>query len=240
MRAAALALLGVVLLTSACQRAPAQAPRASEAVDHAEEGRKALARQDWSGAASHFRIALGTRSGELGLHFGLAIATSWLDLREEATREFQWVLANAPAGSEEARVAREWLGAGGDARRTAGGSAPQNVPDPTDETVGDSGVHGQVIGDDGQGAGPLKRFQVHLYALGADGKSKGMSFHVRTDQDGLYKFPHIPPGTYKLTDNNVGTPQWRLRVEVKEGEDAVVDLTPRNSLRVRDDFPKSS
>jgi hypothetical protein len=209
----------------------------AEEVDHAAEGRKALARQDWTAATTHFRLALPKQSGDLGVHYGLAIATSWLDLRDEAVREFEWVVANAPAGSEEARVAREWLARLGGAPSVAGGSTPENVPGAAgDERAGDSGVHGQVVWDEG----PLKRFQVHLYALGPDGKSKGMSFHVRTDQSGQYKFSKIPAGTYKLTDNNVGAPQWRLKVDVKPAEDVSIDLNPRNSTKIRDDFPKPS
>jgi len=66
-----------------------------------------------------------------------------------------------------------------------------------------------------------------------------MSFHVRTDREGNYKFSKIPAGTYKLTDTNVVTPKWRLKIEVKAGEDAAVDLGPENGLHMRDDFPKS-
>ena len=72
------------------------------------------------------------------------------------------------------------------------------------------------------------------------GSSKGMSFRVRTDREGNYTFANIPAGTYKLTDNNVGTPKWRLRVEVRPGENALIDLGPDNSLTARDDFPKPS
>ncbi len=238
MKSVALVVFGVALLTSACQQSPAPTPPATLEVDHAEEGRKALARQDWTAAASHFRKALDKLPGDVGVHYGLAIATSWLDQNEEATQEFQWVVANAPQASEEARVAREWL-----AGRAGGGPgvASRTEPDPTasgDERVGSSGVSGVVTWDQGGGAAPLKRFQVHLYQLKPDGSAKGVSFHVRTDYEGRYRFNKIPAGTYKLTDNNVTTPQWRLRVEIREGESQALDLSPQNSLRVRDDFPK--
>jgi hypothetical protein len=229
-RTVALAL-GVLFLTLACQQAP-PAPKAAPEVDHAAEGRKAIARQDWAAAASHFRIAAKTQPNDLGVHYGLAIATSWLDLRDEAIQEFQWVAVNGPSNSEEVRVARDWLANLGRPPRVA---ATVATDAPVDERVGSSRVQGRVTGDEG----PLKRFQVHLYALGPDGKSKGISFHVRTDQDGQYTFANIPPGIYKLTDNNVGAPQWRLKVEVKPREEVAVDLTPRNAVRVRDDFPKS-
>ena len=169
----------------------------------------------------------------------LAISASWLDIRDEAVREFEWVVAHAGAASEEARVAREWL-AGASGRGVAGGRPGAADTDAArDETVGDSGVHGRVVWNEGQGVEPLKRFQVHLYAINEAGASKGMSYHVRTDREGNYKFAKIPSGTYKLTDTNVLTPKWRLKVEVRQGEDTLIDLGPENSLKARDDFPKS-
>ncbi|HKF67350.1 MAG TPA: hypothetical protein VKB36_12485, partial [Vicinamibacterales bacterium] len=82
---------------------------ATAAVDHAAEGHKAFERQEWSVAASHYRAALQQSSGDLLLHYRLAISASWLDLRDEATTEFDWVVAHTTASSEEGRVAREWL-----------------------------------------------------------------------------------------------------------------------------------
>jgi hypothetical protein len=159
-------------------------------------------------------------------------------MRDEATTEFEWVVAHATASSDEGRVARDWLAG---ARKTAAragsgdGEAAAN-----DDRRGESGVHGRVVWDEGHGTEPLKRFQVHLYGLSQDGSSKGMSYHVRSDRDGNYQFSKIPPGTYKLTDSNVVTPKWRLKVEIRPGEDALIDLGPENSLKMRDDFPKSS
>ena len=239
MRLAALALLGGVLLTAAgCQQPSSSVPPATTEVDHAAEARKAFERQDWGTAAPHFRLALEKSPGDLSLHYGLAICASWLDLRDEAMREFQWVVDHAAARSEEARVAREWLD--GANRRSVASGQPGAADAVKDERVGDSGVHGRIVWDEGTGAAPLQRVQIHLYALSQDGTSKGISFHGRTDREGNYSFEKIPAGTYKLTDNNVLTPKWRLKVEVKPGENAPIDLGPENSLKMRDDFPKPS
>ena len=211
---------------------------ATAEVDHAAEGHKAFERQEWNVAASHYRAALQQSSGDLLLHYRLAISASWLDSRDEAMIEFDWVVAHTTAASEEGRVAREWLA--GARRNVARVGATTNESDARDERVGESGVHGRIVWDEGQGVEPLKRFQVHLYAQSPDGSPKGMSFHVRTDRDGNYKFEKIPAGIYKMTDNNVGAPRWRLKVEVRPGEDAVIDLGPENSVKARDDFPKPS
>jgi len=239
LRLAALALLGGVLLTAAgCQQSSSSVPPATTEVDHAAEARKAFERQDWGTAAPHFRLALEKSPGDLSLHYGLAICASWLDLRDEAMREFQWVVDHAAARSEEARVAREWLD--GANRRSVASGQPGAADAAKDERVGDSGVHGRIVWDEGTGAVPLQRVQIHLYALSQDGTSKGISFHGRTDREGNYRFEKIPAGTYKLTDNNVLTPKWRLKVEVKPGENTPIDLGPENSLKMRDDFPKPS
>jgi hypothetical protein len=207
-------------------------------VDDAAEGHKAFDRQDWATAATHYRLAIQKSPATLILHYRLAIAASWLDRRDEAMTEFEWVVANAGATSEEARVARDWLAA---ARNRAVARADTTSREPAnDDWAGESGLHGRIVWDEGQGLQPLNRFQIHIYALGEDGKSKGISFRVRTDRDGNYRFSKIPAGTYKMTDNNVGEPKWRLKVEVKQGEDAVIDLGPDNSVKTRDDFPKST
>ena len=211
---------------------------ATAEVDDAAEGHKAFDRQDWATAATHYRLAIQKAPATLLLHYRLAIAASWLDRRDEATTEFEWVVANATAGTEEARVARDWLAAA--RNRALARTETSSEPAAKDDWAGDSGVHGRVVWNEGQGAEPLKRYQIHLYALGDDGKSKGISFRVRTDRDGNYRFEKIPPGTYKMTDNNVGDPKWRLKVELKQGEDAVIDLGPDNSVKTRDDFPKST
>ncbi|HEX9418560.1 MAG TPA: carboxypeptidase-like regulatory domain-containing protein, partial [Methylomirabilota bacterium] len=63
-------------------------------------------------------------------------------------------------------------------------------------------------------------------------------YDLRTDEDGSFKFPNVPPGTYLLTNRLSGRPIWRLRVELKPAEEKQLDLNPGNSVAVRDDFPQ--
>jgi len=239
-RLAGLALLAIIALTAAGsqQRSAPSAPPTAE-VDHAAAGHRAFEQRDWGTAASLYRVAIQKSPDDLLLHYRLAIASSWLDRRDEAMTEFEWVVAHAAVTSDEARVARDWL-AGARSRSAARAGAAVADTAVRDERVGDSGVHGRIVWDEGQGTQPLKRAQIHLYALEEDGTSKRMSFHVRSDREGNYKFERIPAGTYKMTDDNVGTPKWRLKVVLRPGEDALIELGPDNSLKTRDDFPKSS
>jgi hypothetical protein len=228
----------VSLTAAACQQPSAPSAPATAEVDHAAEGHKAFERQEWSVAASHYRMALQKTPDDLLLHYRLAICVSWLDMRDEATTEFEWVVAHTATSSEEGRVAREWLA--GARRRVARASTSNSDAAAKDDWAGDSGVHGRIVWDEGQGTQPLQRYQLHLYALSPDGTSTGISFHMRSDRDGNYRFAKIPAGIYKMTDNNVGTPKWRLKVEIRTGEDALIDLGPDNSVKARDDFPKPS
>jgi len=41
-----------------------------------------------------------------------------------------------------------------------------------------------------------------------------------------------------LTNRIAGQPIWRLRVEVAAAEEKQLELTPSNSVAVRDDFPQ--
>jgi hypothetical protein len=229
----------VSLTAAACQQPSAPSAPATAEVDHATEGHKAFERQEWSVAASHYRVALQKSPGDVLLHYRLAISASWLDLRDEAMTEFDWVVAHTAPSSDENRVAREWL-AGARRGSVARADARDSNVAAKDDWAGDSGLHGRIVWDEGQGTQPLQRYQLHLYAVSPDGTATGASFHMRSDREGTYRFPKIPAGIYKMTDNNVGTPRWRLKVEVRPGEDALIDLGPENSVKARDDFPKPS
>jgi hypothetical protein len=61
-------------------------------------------------------------------------------------------------------------------------------------------------------------------------------YHLRTDEDGRYRFANVAPGIYKLSDRITGPPTWRLRVEAKPGQVVFLDLSADNSTKVRDDF----
>jgi hypothetical protein len=187
-----------------------------------------MAQQDYTRAAALLRQAIAEKPDSLEAHYRLAVSVSYLDLVDEATREFEWVVAHAPAGAPEARIARDWLRRGTAAATPPAAEAPA-APDPERATVA-----GVVLGEpDGQ---PLKR---HLILLkGVPGTPTQQEYHsLRSDQDGRYRFDNVPPGDYMLTDTVGAPPTWRLRVTLKRGDQLALDLTPDNSTRSRNDFP---
>lgn len=225
-------LIGSVGL-AACQNStpPRQGTTSVAPIDHAAEARTALAARDWSAAASHFRSAIVADPNNVTLHFGLATSASWLGLMDEATTEFRWVVAHAPAGSAEAETARGWLSDATTAEEPAQSGDDASAPG---SKIGDAGLHGMVTWEGpGHPYDVLRRAQLHLRGL-PDGPAKGMSYSIRTDKEGSYRFGRIKAGTYRLTDAVAGTPKWNLKVEVKSGEDLELNLSKGNS---RNDFP---
>jgi Carboxypeptidase regulatory-like domain len=230
-RLLALVLLAVAL--SACG-GPAPAPKAE--YDPVTEAMKAFDKGDWVLASRLLREALVKQPGDVRLHYSLAVTATHLELRDEAIREFQWVVANA-AGTPEGQAARNWLIAAGIlvAATSASAEGPE-ASSTSDPERGTSTVRGQVSWTDGEPPVSLTRLQLFLKGLD---KTPTKDVHVvqRTDAEGRFAFKNVPAGTYRLTNRIAGEPLWRVRVTVEAGQDASVDLTPQNSVRVRDDFP---
>lgn len=83
---------------------------------------------------------------------------------------------------------------------------------------------------------PVQRRQLHRKGIHGT-TSEGTSYTVRSDEAGRYEFTRVVPGPYKLTDAIAARPTWRLKLQVERGNRTVLDLSPGNSGKVRDDFP---
>jgi hypothetical protein len=236
-----LAALVVVLALVACQRAPSEPPPVAQpAVDIAARAREAVGRQDWQAAAPLLREAIAASPADVSLHYGLAVAASYLELHDEAIREFRWVVAHAHPDSQEYKAARSWLAEvdAVAAPRSAAAARPGDRPAVLHvERVGDAALYGRVTWSTEPG-GPhsTKRMQVHLTGLPGT-SSKEQRYTVRTDDEGRYEFRRIVAGPYKLSDRVAGKPVWRVRVDVEAARETGFDLHPGNSAAVRDDFP---
>ena len=238
-RWAALAL--VFLIAAACERqSVARVVADASGPAPAEAARIAMASRDWLAAAPLFRQAIAKTPDDVALHYDLAICASYLDLRDEAAREFQWGLAHGAPGSEEVQVSRRWLAdAGGVAASPATSDQAAPVPDPNDPRTGDGSVRGIIRwAEPGQRTEqPLNRKLLHLVGL-KNTATHGLRYNVRSDENGRYEFTNIVAGPYKLTDAIAGEPMWRLKISVPKAQETAVDLDTQNSAKVRDDFPE--
>ncbi len=227
----ALLALGALVMTG-CQRAPAVPGASAPAVvNHVDEAKTALATANWAAAAPHLRAALLQDPDSLFLHANLAVCATWLDLKDEAIREFDWVVAHAPADSEATKTARSWLAANRAGTRSAAAAPATDDPNP-----GVSGVYGQVVWGESAPA-PLPRYQIFLVGL-RDTPTKEFFRVLRTDAGGYYAFAKVPAGSYKLTDTIGPDAKWRMKVTLEQTQDLSIDLTPDNSVLRRDDFPE--
>jgi hypothetical protein len=215
----------------------------AETPSAAIRARDAVARGDWAAAAPLLREALATDTQDVSLHYSLGVSGTHLDNHDEAVREFTWVVRNASPESAEHKGARAWLA------ETKTSDVPAAAPVASETTsapsreilhvdrTGDAGLYGQVTWSaDPGGPASTKRLQIHLTGVPGT-SSKEQRYTVRTDDEGRYEFKQIVAGPYKVTDRIAGTPTWRLRVEVQPGRDTAFDLSPANSVTVRDDFP---
>ncbi len=96
------ALLALLLLVVACQRPPDPARGASGSDPEAQAAR-ALAAGRSADAANLYREGLKVA----------AVASSYLEHRDDAIREFRWALRYGPPGSAEVQAARQWLARAG-------------------------------------------------------------------------------------------------------------------------------
>jgi tetratricopeptide (TPR) repeat protein len=229
------AVMGLALFLTACQGPPAVAQRApAEARDPATEGSAAFARRDWATAAPLLREAIGRQPESVSLHYSLGVCASHLGAFAEAANEFRWVLENAPSGSEEAAVARGWL-AQAIARPTATNETAREDP-----TAGAGRLSGFITWNE-PGQPPRARERQVVLLQGIRGTpTAGLLYRTRTDERGQYEMRNITAGPYKVTDAIAGQALWRLKIVIEPDRPAVLDLSPDNSLGVRDDFPETS
>jgi hypothetical protein len=95
-----------------------------------------------------------------------------------------------------------------------------------------------VSWDEGGSVKPLPRQQLFLKGIAGAAGEREAYYVTRSDQEGRYRFTDVIPGAYLLTNRVAGAPTWRLKVTLDPGQVLVLDMTSRNSVNTRDDFPQ--
>jgi len=226
-----------MVLLAACQ-SPSPPTRATSSETPADLAASALAAGRYADAVKLYRVALRQASDKMELHYGLAVASSYLDLRDDAIREFRWVLQYGPPGAAEVEASRRWLARAGALPAVVAAAASPSRPE-KERAPGNASLEGHaVFAENGKPPQPMQRLQLFLVGQ-PNSATKLERYNLRTDEHGNFKFPDVVPGPYKLTNRVAGRPIWRLRVEFKSSEVKVLELTPDNSVDSRDDFPES-
>jgi len=229
----ALVLLGLLVLAGAACQSPTAPPPARVELDAAGRAAAALEAGRYAEAVGLFREALAPAPANVALRYGLAVALSYTD-RGAAIREFQWVMVNARPGSQEQAEAQAWLSRAGALPAAPATSSESAEPE---RRGGRAVLRGRALfADAGAQPEPMPRLQ--LFLVGEPGSpTKDARYNLRTSEDGSFKFPNVPAGSYMLTNRLAGQPIWRLRVELKSAEEKQLDLNSGNSVTVRDDYP---
>ncbi len=236
-RSSVRALLVLLMLLAACQ-SPSSPTRPTSSEDSAVLAARALAAGRYAEAVQLYRQALGEAPGRMEVHYGLAVASSYLDRRDDAIREFRWVVQYGPPGAAEVDASRQWLIRAGVLPPAAYAAANPKGPE-KERTAGNASLEGRaVFAEGGQSPQPMARLQLFLVGQ-PNSPTQRERYNLRTDEQGNFKFPDVVPGPYKLTNRVAGQPTWRMRVELKASEVKVLELTPTNSVASLDDFPES-
>jgi tetratricopeptide (TPR) repeat protein len=228
-------VLGGLALLVGCQ-SPSAPLQSSAPEDPSVLAARALAGGRYADALELYRQALADAPGKVSLHYGLGVASSYLDRRDDAIREFRWVVRYGPPTAPEVKAAYQWLA-------RAGALPPviltTSAPTPSgdeERQPGNASLSGQaVFAEAGKTPKPMARLQLFL---SPENRTQKEYYNLRTDEAGNFRFPNVVPGAYKLVDRVAGTPIWRLRVELKPSEMKTLELSQANSLAVRDDFPE--
>ena len=230
------ALLALLLVLASCQ-SPSPPTRPTSSEDPAVLAARALAAGRYADAAPLYRQALGEAPGKMELHYGLAVTSTYLDRRDDAIREFRWVVQYGRLGATEVDAARQWLIRAGVVPPAAYAAVNAKGPE-KERTAGNASLEGRAVFAEGANPPqPMERLQLFLVGQ-PDSPTQRERYNLRTDEHGNFKFPDVVPGPYKLTNRVAGQPTWRLRVELKASEVKVLELTPANSVAALDDFPE--
>jgi len=237
-------LLGVTL--AGCQRAPALAPAASvETVGSLTsklkaEGDELLKQGQYEQAAVKYQAALNQAPNDVPIRFGLAVALSNTNRREETVEHFRFVLQHGTPGSAEVNAAREWLAG---ARELEGAepstAAAGATPSPTAPVASDP-KKGHVLGKITWGdiEPRTKMVRVNVSLIGDEAETREVRMGRPDFKIGKgYEFMNVPPGAYRLVAEVGGTPMWDLKVVVPAEKDTTVDLTDGNASVAKDFNP---
>ena len=201
-------------------------------VEPLAKARKAMDRREYDVAVELLREVVARGPADLEAHYRLGVSASYLDQADEASREFEWVVAYGVSEAAEVQIARDWLAAR-TVTRTSTPTLSTVSGDPSAAKPEMATLAGRAVGPDGV------KSHLRLVLKGLPGTPGQGEYHrLRTDQQGNFRFADVLHGDYMLTTAGAGPPAWRLRVSLAKGQHLVLDLSPANQASARDDFPK--
>ena len=180
-------LIGLLALLAGCQ-SPARPVQSSALEDGAVRAARALAEGRYTDALELYRQALADAPGKVGLHYGLGVASSYLDRRDDAVREFRWVVQYGPQTAPEVAAARRWLIRAG-ALLPAHFAKPAPTQSSQERRAGNASLEGRaVFAEAAQAPKPMARLQLFMVP---ESPTQKENYNLRTDEEGNFKFPDV-------------------------------------------------
>lgn len=221
-------LLAAALLTAACQGpAPSPAPVQSGASPEELRARADahFAEKNYDQAVAAYRDALAADERNLAVRHRLAVALAQLGRGDEAAEVFHAVIAQAPPGSDEARIARQWIAERESPAQPVG--ATTLSPSTGAETGGTARVEGRT---EWAHLDPSRaRPNLQLLLQGDEVGTQGRRYWSRTLLGEPYRFDNVAPGRYRLIAQVGSVRLWDTSVTVAGPGTIEVDLTTQKS-----------
>jgi hypothetical protein len=183
-------------------------------------GVAALEKGRYESALRAFVEALSRLPDDVGLHYLLAVTYSHLDRKDDAILAFRYVVQHGQPGSQEVQAATRWLAGVG---IVIGRAEPAPAPDPPEALT--ASLQGKVVWELPPDRA-LPRLQLQLEGIGPD--TQGKRYGIFAHFNGLYAFPRVRPGDYRLRAQIAYTRVWEMDVTV--GDKTVLDLTQDNAV----------
>ncbi|HBH04265.1 MAG TPA: hypothetical protein DDZ42_20525 [Candidatus Rokubacteria bacterium] len=231
-----------LVLAGGCQQPQPPAPAAGAptkgplTAQLKAEGDALMARGDYERAVVKYLAAVNQEPKDVSLRFALGVALSNLDRREETIEQFRFVAINGAPGSNEVKLAREWLAKAG----ALDGAVPEGRQEAKPDTATASGPPKGRLAGRLQWGGIEPRdhlVRITVAIAGEDDANRDVRMQGSNFKLGWgYDFKNLPPGAYRITAENAGTRMWELKVSVAPGKETVLDLTEANSLVTPKDF----
>lgn len=186
---------------------------------------------EYEGAWRLYYEALQAAPEDVSLWYGLGVTLSRLGQRKETEEAFRYVVGHGKADSEEVKNARRWLvSAGVLAEPVAFGAPPEeeSVESEKADARGEkAALKGKVTWGEIAASRPSPKIRVLVHGL--RGPAEGKRFSTQVALAGVYRFEHLPAGSYRLIGRAGDRLVWDLTLTVEDGKEITLDLGRDNS-----------
>lgn len=185
---------------------------------------------DYEGAWRLYYQALQAAPEDVSLWYGLGVTLSRLGQQKETEDAFRYVVGHGKADSEEVKNARRWLVSAGVLVEPVVFGAPpeEDVESEKADARGEkAALKGKVTWGEIAANRPSPKIRVLVHGL--RGAAEGKRFTIQVALGGVYRFEHLPAGSYRLIGRAGDRLVWDLTLTVEDGKEITLDLGRDNS-----------